>query len=104
MAEYLKKKRLYELTTRLQPHKKFPLMKNCDYRFSHGAEWLCFSGVGDDYHYYKVSSQKCGEWIMITESGKVNGKDTVIRSDVYAELVNGEYQYHSVQECKEKIE
>lgn len=101
--EYLKKKKLYELTKELLKDKRIPLMKDCEYRFCRGAEWLHFSGSGDDKHSYKITSQSAGNWVCVEES--VYGGE-IIRSDIYAELKNGEYTYHSVwdQETAEKQE
>lgn len=98
MAKYLKKKKLYELTSRLLADKKLSILKKCEYRFSHGAEWLSFGGVGDDYHYYRVSAQSNGGWVNIEEWGSDNGERILIRSDIYSDLQNGEYKYHSVKQ------
>ena len=98
MAKYLKKKRLYGLTSQLLADKKLPILKNCEYRFSHGAEWLVFGGTGDDYHHYRVSAQNNGGWLNIEEWGSVNGERTLIRSDIYSDLQDGKYRYHSVKQ------
>ena len=108
--EYLKKKKLYELTKELLKDKEIPLMKDCEYRFHRGLEWLNFSGVGDDCHHYRISSQSAGNWVCIEESAFSDYKCEmqVIHSDIYAERENGEYTYHSVWEResaeKKKVE
>ena len=65
MAQYLKKKKLYEIVKKLLADKKLPPLKNCEYKFYRGAEWLTFSGIGDDLHYYRIASECCGNWISI---------------------------------------
>lgn len=100
MVKYLKKKKLYELVEKLLKDKKLPLMKECQYRFYHGVEWLSFVGVGDDENWYKVASQCNGNWINIEEFGYIDeeSEPVVIRSDIYADLQNGVYKYHSANQ------
>lgn len=108
--EYLKKKKLYELAKELLKDKEIPLMKDCEYKFGRGSEWLRFSGVGDDCHSYKINSQSAGKWVCIEESAfsDYECEMVVIRSDTYAERKNGEYTHHSVWEResaeKKKVE
>lgn len=103
MVKYLKKKKMYELVAQLLKDKKLPLMKACEYKFYQGVENLSFTGIGEDYHWYKVSSQLCGGWIQIEEFG-YRGEDIVtFRTDIYAELKDGAYQYHSVSELDKEM-
>lgn len=102
MAEYLKKKKLYELTKQLLTEDKLPLMKECKYKFYHGAEWLYFSV--DDGTHYKISSLYCGKWIEIEKKGYLepDGELVILQRDIYADLKNGVYNYHSTRENKHK--
>lgn len=40
MEEYLKKKKMFELLKQLAPGLNIPIMKECEYKFYRGAEWL----------------------------------------------------------------
>lgn len=96
MVKYLKKKKLYELVTKLVKDKKIPLMKACEYEFYQGVEKLSFAGVEEDTHWYKATSQFCGGWVQIEEFGYMGGDIVNFRTDTYSELKGGIYQHHSV--------
>lgn len=75
-VSYLKKTKMYEIAKSLGLH-DMPKLKDCNYSFSHGAEWLTFS---NSEYYVKLSVLFAGAWIkLFMESDGVVVRDEVLK-------------------------
>lgn len=99
-VKYLKKKKFYDLAKELLKDVKLPIMKECEYKFFRGAEWLSFA-CDENYHHYNICSQCGGAWIHIEEYGYESSfsdaEYVLLNSEIFSQPVNGKYTYHSIK-------
>lgn len=76
--KYLKKKKMYEL---VKPYfaNRIPLMKNCNYSFVRGSEFLKFNCV-DNYNSVSVYSSYEGLYVRVHEY-KIDENDFKVEVD-----------------------